>query len=142
MGKSNEEFTEIIIYVDDGIIFSNRKQTLDDILHHLESVFEIRSLPADRFLGIDITRDRPCHKICISQSNYITKIIERFGMSNCNQLAISSDPSFKLSPETCPKTKEIEDELENFPYKEAVGCLMYAMLMTRPDIAYAVGQVA
>jgi hypothetical protein len=49
-----EEFTVLIIYVDDGIIFSSRKQTLTDILKHLETAFEIRSLPAQRFVGVDI----------------------------------------------------------------------------------------
>ena len=30
----------------------------------------------------------------------------------------------------------------NTPFREAVGSLMHVMVMTRPDIAYAVGQVA
>ena len=37
---------------DDGIIFSNRKQSLTDILKHLETAFEIRSLPAHRFSAL------------------------------------------------------------------------------------------
>jgi hypothetical protein len=32
-----EEFTVLIIYVDDGIIFSSRKQTFTDILKNLET---------------------------------------------------------------------------------------------------------
>ncbi|KAE8729714.1 3-ketoacyl-CoA synthase 11 [Hibiscus syriacus] len=48
---------------------------------------------------------------------------------------------FKLSSEQCPKTdKEVED-MAKVPYSNAVGCLMYAMVCTRPDLAHAVSQV-
>ena len=48
---------------------------------------------------------------------------------------------FKLFSEQCPKTdKEIED-MAKVPYASAVGCLMYAMVCTRPDLAHAVSQV-
>jgi hypothetical protein len=46
-GEDDEEFTVLIIYVDDGIIFSSRKHILTNILEHLKIVFEIRSFPAD-----------------------------------------------------------------------------------------------
>lgn len=68
-GEIDKEFTILIIYVDDGIIFRNRQEILTDILEHRKTVFEIRSLPVDRFIGIDINRDRPQHAICISQSD-------------------------------------------------------------------------
>jgi hypothetical protein len=41
-----------------------------------------------------------------------------------------------------PQNKEEEDEIKAVPYREAVGSLMHIMVMTRPDIAYAVGKVA
>eukprot|EP00253_Pinus_taeda_P027315 PITA_27315 len=39
----------------------------------------------------------------------------------------------------CPKTQEEEDDMSCVPYASAVGSLMYAMVYTRPEIAYAVG---
>ena len=41
-----------------------------------------------------------------------------------------------------PQNEEEEQEMKAFLFREAVGSLMHIMVMTRPDIAYAVGQVA
>ncbi|RVW71154.1 Retrovirus-related Pol polyprotein from transposon TNT 1-94 [Vitis vinifera] len=49
---------------------------------------------------------------------------------------------FKLSKEQSPKTGEERDHMSKVPYASAIGSLMYAMVCTRPDIAYAVGVVS
>ena len=41
-----------------------------------------------------------------------------------------------------PTTEEEREYMKKVPYQSAVGSLMYAMLGTRPDIAYAVGAVS
>ena len=43
-----------------------------------------------------------------------------------------------LSKTMSPKTSEGMVEMAKVPYASAIGSLMYAMLCTRPDIAYAV----
>jgi len=44
---------------------------------------------------------------------------------------------FKLSFEQCPSPKE-EEEMSQALYASAVGSPIYAMICTRPDLAYAV----
>jgi hypothetical protein len=141
-GEIDEVLIILIIYVDDGIILSNRKQTLTHILDHLKMAFEIRSLPAHRFIGIDIIRDRPKRMVYISQPEYVVKIADKFNMSTCTQLTIPADPCCRLSSEMSPQNKEEEDEMKAVPYREAVRSLMHIIVITRPDIAYAIGQVA
>ena len=57
-GKEDEEFTALLIYVDDGNILSNQNQILTNMIEYLKTAFELRSLPADRFLGFTISRNR------------------------------------------------------------------------------------
>ena len=35
-----------------------------------------------------------------------------------------------------------EEEMKEIPYRQAIGKLMYAMIGTRPDIAYAVSKLS
>ena len=46
---------------------------------------------------------------------------------------------FKLSSCLCPSSVEENDYISHVLYSNVVGCLMYAMVCTIPDIAHAVG---
>ena len=49
---------------------------------------------------------------------------------------------FKLSVSQSSSTETDKLDMESVPYASAVGSLMYAMVCTRPDIAYAVSNVS
>ena len=49
---------------------------------------------------------------------------------------------FKLSSEQCPQSSEKEEEMSRVPYASAVGSLMYAMVCTKLDLAYAVSTIS
>jgi hypothetical protein len=52
------------------------------------------------------------------------------------------DPGLKLSPTDIPTKPEDNREASKFPYRDIIGSCMYLMTCTRPDIAYAVGQLS
>ncbi|MCO5603207.1 hypothetical protein L7F22_057354 [Adiantum nelumboides] len=52
-------------------------------------------------------------------------------------------PSYvKLRNQDCPLFDEEKVEMDKVPYASACGSLMYTMIATRPDIAFAVGVVS
>lgn len=45
---------------------------------------------------------------------------------------------FKLSSKQCPGTEIEKEEMMNVSYSQAINSVMYAMLCTRPDLAFAI----
>ncbi|MCO5584842.1 hypothetical protein L7F22_038774 [Adiantum nelumboides] len=63
-------------------------------------------------------------------------------MERGKSTSIPLAPYVKLSKADCPKSDTEKDEMAKVPYASACGSLMYAMVATRPDIAFAVGVVS
>ncbi|MCO5571898.1 hypothetical protein L7F22_025647 [Adiantum nelumboides] len=59
-------------------------------------------------------------------------------MERGKSLSTPLAPHLKLSKADCPKSDTEKAEMAKIPYASACGSLMYAMVATRPDIAYAV----
>ncbi|KAE8674058.1 hypothetical protein F3Y22_tig00111769pilonHSYRG00329 [Hibiscus syriacus] len=96
---------------------------------------------AKKILGMEICRDRDSRKLRLSQRGYVEKMLERFAMSSAKPVGTPLANHFKLSSEQCPKTDKEAENMAKVPYSNVVGCLMYAMVCTRPDLAHAVSQV-
>ncbi|KAE8673805.1 hypothetical protein F3Y22_tig00111772pilonHSYRG00229 [Hibiscus syriacus] len=79
-------------------------------------------------------------KTLLSQE-FDMKDLERFAMSSAKLVSTPLANHFKLSSEQCPKTDKEAEDMTKVPYSNVVGCLMYAMVCTRPDLAHAVSQV-
>ena len=70
-----------------------------------------------------------------SHSSYITRVLEQYGMKDCNPV---KTPALKTQQ---VKTDNEETE-QDFPYREAVGSLLYVANSCRPDIAQATHHAA
>ncbi|GJU17383.1 zinc finger, CCHC-type containing protein [Tanacetum coccineum] len=82
---------------------------------------------ADVILGIRIKREDK--GITITQSHYIEKILKKFKYDDCCRVSTPLDLTIKLMPNTGRE------------YSRSIGCLMYAMTSTRPNIAYVMGKL-
>ena len=127
----------IICYVDDlGIQAPNRK-IVDTLVQQLKDMGFSLTLEGSfsEYLGIQYVWDNN-KTMTMTQQGLIQKIIEATGMENCN-------------PNKTPCTKEGlgTDELgermdDPWNYRSIVGMLLYLSTNTRPDISFAVSQVA
>ena len=77
----------------------------------------------------------------IDQEQYTTQILTDFRMENCNSVKTPC-PAFRLTNEMCPKNKEEHKEAALLPYCAIVGKCMYLSNCTRPDISFAVRELA
>lgn len=140
--RQGEEFLLIAIFVDDGLLCSNRSETIQDVCSFLAREFEMRTSSVDRFLNINVTRDRSNRTITLDQRHYIQETLEKYGMGESNLRATPAKPGIHLSISQRPDSEEERQYMRKVPYREAVGSLLYLMSMTRPDIAFAVNRVA
>jgi hypothetical protein len=60
-------------------------------------------------------------------------------MQECRPVKVPIPIGVKLSGDQFPKKHKEEEEMSRVPFASEVGSLMYAMVYTRLDIAYAVG---
>jgi hypothetical protein len=63
-------------------------------------------------------------------------------MEDCNSVSTPAEPGLKLTKNMSPQSDKEKEEMEQIPYKESVGALLYISTTTRPDISYAVSQMA
>ncbi|KAL4312354.1 hypothetical protein GQ457_01G013740 [Hibiscus cannabinus] len=135
-------FIFLLLYVDDMLIAAKNMHDVVGLKALLSQEFDMKDLgAAKKILGMEIHRDRSSRKLWLSQQSYVEKVLDRFGMSNAKPVSTPLANHFKLSSELCPKTDKECEEMAKVPYASAVGCLMYAMVCTRPDLAHAVGHV-
>ena len=78
----------------------------------------------------------------MSQEQYIENVLERFNMSQAKVVSSLLASHFKLSSKHSPSTDKENEDMRRVSYASVVGSLMYAMVCTRLDIAYAVGVVS
>ena len=88
------------------------------------------------FLGVEFTFGET--RLFLSQKEYIKYVLKRFEMEDCKPV------STPMLPTTEKSTRKHDSHAQNskFPYKEAIGALLYLSTRTRPDTAQAVSMLA
>ncbi|CAI7825537.1 unnamed protein product, partial [Closterium sp. NIES-54] len=123
----------ILVYVDD-LVFATADT---EALAHVKSELQKRHTCTDlgelhSYLGLQITRDRTRRTITLTQSHMVQQVLQRFGFTWSSAQPTPLAIGHSLSAP--PSDESVEPS--------GLGCLMYLMTCTRPDLAYPLGLLA
>ncbi|GKA84915.1 zinc finger, CCHC-type containing protein [Tanacetum coccineum] len=122
----HQKFDEVVL--SNGYLHNQADKCVDMTKEFLSSRFFMKDMgEADVILGIRIK-----HKSNGIASYYIEKILKKFNYFDCTPVSTPMDTSEKHNGQA----------VSQLEYSRVIGCLMYVMTCTRPDIAFAVGKLS
>ncbi|CAI7819597.1 unnamed protein product, partial [Closterium sp. NIES-54] len=128
----------ILVYVEDLVFATADTAGLAHVKSELQKRHTCTDLGEQRsYLGLQITRDRAQRTITLTQSHMVQQVLQRFGFTYSSPQATPLPTHHSLS--ALPSDESVES---SGPYPELVGCLMYLMTCTRPDLAYPLSILA
>ncbi|MGQ3285810.1 reverse transcriptase domain-containing protein, partial [Bosea sp. (in: a-proteobacteria)] len=134
---SSGSAVHMLVYVDDCILASADEAAVQEVKQQLQQAFDVHDLgQAADFLGMRIAFDRAAGILRLTQQQYIEQLLQRFGLAECNPRQLPLSPGTQLL-----KQGEQLSEQHTLRYRELVGGLLWLSTCTRPDIAFAVGQL-
>ncbi|CAI7814877.1 unnamed protein product [Closterium sp. NIES-53] len=128
----------VLVYVDDLVFATADSEALTFVKSGLQrrhictDLGELRS-----YLCLQITRDRAQRTITLTQSHMVHQVLHHFGFQFSSPQPTPLSTGHSLSAP--PSDESVEP---SGPYPELVGCLMYLMTCTRPDLSYPLSLLA
>ncbi|CAI7896527.1 unnamed protein product [Closterium sp. NIES-54] len=122
----------VLVYVNDLVFATTDTEALTLLKSELQKRQSCTDLGELRsYLGLQITRDRARRTITLTQSHMVHQVLQRFGFQFSSPQPTPLSTSHSLSAP--PSDESVEP---SGPYPELLGCLMYLMTCTRPDLVY------
>ncbi|CAI7894460.1 unnamed protein product [Closterium sp. NIES-53] len=128
----------LLVYVDDLVFATADTEALAHVKSELQKRHTCTELgELTSYLGLRITRDRAQRTITLTQSHMVQQVLQRFGFTYSSPQSTPLPTGHSLSAP--PSNESVES---SGPYLELVGCLMYLMTCTRPNLAYPLSLLA
>src|SRR6266404_6252899 len=126
----------IIVYVDDVLFLGADKSAISSLKQCFMKLWECRDLgDTQEFLRMRIVKSNG--QIILDQMDYLQKVLQRFNLENTKSVPTPLPEGYQPLPNKSTATSELRAK-----YQQVIGSLLYIMLGTRPDIAYAVTKLA
>ncbi|CAI7871344.1 unnamed protein product [Closterium sp. NIES-53] len=128
----------VLVYVDDLVFATAARVALVNVKLELQKRHSCTDLGELRhYLGLQITRDKDARTITLSQSHMVQQVLQRFELQHSTVQRTPLAVDHKLSGPFPDEPFE-----PSGPYAELVGCLMYLMTCTRPNLAFPLSILA
>jgi hypothetical protein len=129
----------IFVYVDD-IVVAYRKKNEENARRAISAIKAKYSLQGGEdlqwFLGVEVLRDRKKRLIWLSQSDYIAKLA---GLREKTERA--TKPSTPMTVKEWLPYEGVASASSVNLYQRKTGSILYAAVITRPDIAFAISRL-
>ncbi|CAI7796548.1 unnamed protein product [Closterium sp. NIES-54] len=128
----------VLVYVDDLVFATADTEALALMKVELQERHTFTDLGELRsYLGLQITWDRARRTITLTQSHMVHQVLQRIGFQFSSPQPTPLSTGHSLSAP--PSDESVEP---SGPYPELVGCIVYLITCTRPDLAYPLSLLA
>ena len=137
---NNETGLILFLYVDDLLVIARQEciHQINQFKAAVNSKYGIKDLSeAISFLNIRILRDIKAQKLWICQDGYIDKICTKFGIDG-SMRTVKTPLISSYRPQPFEGQATIQQITE---MQEKVGSILYAAVVSRPDISFAASQL-
>lgn len=125
----------LLIFVDDLVLTGSDSKQIDDLKSEMNKNFKMKDLgPVSYYLGISISQNTSEGILTLDQSNYLENVLKRFNMFDCKVISTPMDNKFDYNS----LSKEKFDNSCETVCRQIIGCVMYAMLGSRPDLCNSI----
>ncbi|CAI7838757.1 unnamed protein product [Closterium sp. NIES-53] len=129
---------DILVYVDALVLATADTEALALVKSELQKRHTCTDLGSlCSYLGLQITRNRTQRTITLTQSHMVHQVLQRFSFRYSSPQSTPLPTGHSLSPPPFDESIELSGS-----YPELVGCLMYLVTCTRPDLAYPLSILA
>jgi hypothetical protein len=133
----------IALYVDDILLTGQDLKELQQVKAAISARYKIKDLGnVHKLLGMRVTRDEDKGETKIDQAGFVSELLERFKMTECNPTDLPATANSQLSKKDSPVDEKDKEFMMDKPYRCLVGSLMWLSIGTRPDIMTITGMLA
>ena len=141
--RTKDKHTVVMVATDDVAITSKWLQDVEKLKNKLRQHWKISNLgELTWYLGFWAHWDWNVRTIAINQQSYIKGMLEKFWLTSVKPISTPMDPGTKFSNEQYLLTLMQLVKMCGVPYTEAIGSVLWPVMILRPDCAFTVSTLA